>query len=70
MITNRSPMDFETTPNFSFDVIYTAANGDKFTETVNLQLSNSNADSGDHLINVVYRHKLSQVTLLLSSTRL
>ena len=35
VITNRSPMDFETTPNFSFDVIYTAANGDKFTETVN-----------------------------------
>ena len=52
VITNRSPMDFETTPNFSFDVTYTATNGDKFTETVNLQLSNSNADSGDHLINV------------------
>jgi len=52
VITNRAPMDFETTPNFSFDVTYTATNGDTFTENVNLQLSNSNADSGDHLINV------------------
>jgi len=52
VITNRAVMDFETTPNFSFDLIYTATNGDTFTENVNLQLSNSNADSGDHLINV------------------
>ena len=52
VITNRAPMDFETTPNFSFEVTYTATNGDTFTENVNLQLSNSNADSGDHLINV------------------
>ena len=52
VITNRAVMDFETTPNFSFNVIYTATNGDTFTENVNLQLSNSNADSGDHLINV------------------
>ena len=45
VITNRAVMDFETTPNFSFNVIYTATNGDTFTENVNLQLSNSNADS-------------------------
>jgi len=52
VITNRAVMDFETTPNFSFDVTYTATDGSTFTENVNLQLSNSNADSGDHLINV------------------
>jgi flagellin len=52
VITNRAPMDFETTPNFTFDVTYTAKDGSKFTETVNLQLSDSQADSGDHLINV------------------
>ena len=49
VITNRAPMDFETTPNFSFEVTYTANNGSTFTENVNLQLANSNADSGDHL---------------------
>ena len=52
VITNRAPMDFETTPNFSFDVTYTAKDGSSFTETVNLQLSDSQADAGDHLINV------------------
>jgi len=52
VITNRAVMDFETTPNFSFDVIYTATDGSTFTENVNLQLSNSTADSGSHLINV------------------
>ena len=52
VITNRAPMDFETTPNFTFDVTYTAQDGSSFTETVNLQLSNSQADAGDHLINV------------------
>ena len=52
VITNRAPMDFETTPNFSFDVTYTAKDGSSFTENVNLQLSDSQADAGDHLINV------------------
>ena len=65
VITNRAPMDFETTPNFSFEVIYTSTNGDKFTENVNLQLSNSNADSGDHLINVSVSTQAFAGTLLL-----
>jgi len=56
-VTNKGLMDFETrakldSPEYSFSVVYTDANGATFTENVTLTLTDSDADDGTHLADV------------------
>jgi len=52
VVKNEGLMDYETKNSFAVDVIYTDVDGNKFIESVTLNLTDSTADSGTHLIDV------------------
>jgi flagellin len=51
-ITNNENMDYETDTSHTFDLIYTAASGAKFTETFTLNLTDVAGDNGSYVADI------------------
>jgi len=51
-VTNTGNMDFDTDASHTFDLVYTATSGAKFTETVTLTLTNDATDDGSFVSDI------------------